>query len=109
MIPLINWLNSYESITTQFCCQGEPRKEGQTDEDYSMHQPYVLFNCINTIDLISILSVLGYRASVQIYWNEIKGQIEYRAVFTDQQALLDTIDHIAMLRNNIKSRMIHAW
>jgi tRNA(Phe) wybutosine-synthesizing methylase Tyw3 len=23
MIPLINWLNSYESIYTTYCCQGD--------------------------------------------------------------------------------------
>jgi hypothetical protein len=107
MIPLVNWLNSYDSINTQFCCQGNPRKENQTDDDYEIHRPYILFTCMNPIDLISVLSMFEYRASTQVYWSDIKSQIEYCSRFRDQEALFETIDLIDKVKHKIRQRMIH--
>ncbi len=109
MVPLVNWLNSYESIWTHFCCQGEPRQEGQSDDDYQMHRPYVLFTCISTVDLISVLSTFGYRADTFIGWNEMKCSLEYCTRFHDQQALFETIEFIGMSREGLQKRMIHGW
>ncbi len=108
MVPLVNWLNSYESIWTHFCCQGEPRGE-YSEEDYQLHRPYILFTCISSIDLISVLSILGPRAETFIYWNEVKSQLEYCTRFYDQEQMFETIDLIERMSNSLKKRMIHGW
>jgi hypothetical protein len=107
IIPLVNWFNSYQSVTTYFCCQGEPKKEGQRDEEYIHHRPYVLFTCMNAVDLVSILSVLNYKATVEIYWNEFKSQIEYVARFDEQERLFDAIEYIKVRSEELAAQKMH--
>jgi tRNA(Phe) wybutosine-synthesizing methylase Tyw3 len=103
MIPLIKWLNSYESVVTFFCCQGE---KNSTD---SYDRPYVLFTCTNSLDLISILSTIGSNADVMIHWSPEKSHIEYIARFQNQERLLDTMDYVGFKTNEIASRMVHHY
>ena len=107
MIPLVNWLNSYQSVWTHFCCQGEPRKDGETDESYSLNQPYVLFTCIDPVDLISVLSILHPYSITQIIWNNTKSQLEYCTRFYCQRSLFDTIEYIQHKEDKIMKRMVH--
>jgi hypothetical protein len=55
IIPLINWLNSFESITTLFSCEGDGKKK---IEKKVANQPYVLFTCWDHFELSAILREL---------------------------------------------------
>lgn len=52
IVPLIRWLNSYGSITTHFCCEGE-------DDGESTGRPYVLLTCTSLSDLEHIALLLN--------------------------------------------------
>lgn len=43
MIPLVNWLNSFEKVMTFTCCQGDPDKAGFKDGFKSL--PQISFMC----------------------------------------------------------------
>lgn len=107
IIPLINWLNSYESVVTQYSCEGEHCEE--EDEDLQLKRPYILFTCNNLIDLISILSVLEHRATVEVSWSQTKGCIEYVARFYNKKDLLACIDFVKNNSEKFKARMINGW
>jgi hypothetical protein len=89
MIPLVNWLNSFESVTTLYCCQGE---DGETEDDIiedSFDKPYVMWTCIDTSDLMYILTELKYNGVTEIYWDINKRCFIYRTEFPNKQALVN--------------------
>jgi hypothetical protein len=99
MIPLVNWLNAFDSITTQYCCQGDPPQiDPDTDEQFTddIHRPYVLFVCIEMVDLVLVLDVFRHNAIMEVHWNETKNQLEYCARFYDKPALYRTIERIGI-------------
>ena len=88
MIPLVNYLNSFESVTTLACCQGE---NGETEDDVVSlpgQRPYVLWTCTDTIDLIKILKKLEHYGVTEIMWNNGKRHFEYRTAFPNKQILI---------------------
>jgi len=72
MIPIVNWLNSFSSITTQYCCEG--------NKDF---KPYVLFICTDPVELIQILALLCGYATVEI--NFYNGILRYRLSFCTKE------------------------
>jgi hypothetical protein len=48
IIPFVNWLNSFQSVITEYSCQGD-----------SENRPYVLFKCYDHYDLIDILKLIS--------------------------------------------------
>lgn len=51
MVPVINWLNSFEGIYTRWCCEG----------DITIQKPYVVFYADNLRDLGEIVRhINGY-------------------------------------------------
>jgi hypothetical protein len=100
MIPLIRWLNSFNSTTTFFCCQGEPPEiDPKTQEEYTddCHRPYVMFICFDTVDLVKILDTFGNYGTTEINWSRYKSQIEYVTRFHDQKCLKEVIDKIEII------------
>ncbi len=95
-VPLVRWLNSFDSVTTLFCCQGEPRGKKETDEQYLCKKPYVLFICRDKIELITILEMFGYRGITEIDWSVEQGQLRYTTRFHDQKDMLDVIERIRL-------------
>lgn len=51
IVPLVRWLNSFPTVTTQFCCEGE--------DDRSTHKPYVLILCTDLLTLERICHLLS--------------------------------------------------
>jgi hypothetical protein len=87
MVPLVNWLNSFEEVTTLWCCEGEPRVEGK--EAKAQDQPYVMFTCTSLAVLILILDVIRIWGNTGVHWEPETGQLTYRTEFVDQRALAD--------------------
>lgn len=109
MIPLIEWLNSYESIHTTYCCQGEPWDSEKSEEDNKFYAPYVSFICTNQLELILVLSIIRYAAEVHVLFNLEKGQLEYVARFNSQQSLMDTINYLKKNEEVVTRRKVHGW
>lgn len=55
MVEIVNWLNSYDSIITSNCCEGD-------DED----SPYVEFVCTDTEILTSLVCLVQHVATIQV-------------------------------------------
>jgi hypothetical protein len=84
MVPLVEWLNSFEAVHTLFSCQGEPG-----DDPPSEHRPYVLFTCTSALTLMTILDQFGYAATVEVSYCEEYPVLRYAARFGSRQALAD--------------------
>lgn len=58
MVPVVNWLNSFEDVWTSSCCEGydEDELSDEPDEQGGMvcHEPYVVFSCDSLDSLIAI-------------------------------------------------------
>jgi tRNA(Phe) wybutosine-synthesizing methylase Tyw3 len=87
MIPLINWLNSFETVTTYFCCEGDESVD-------IIDKPYVLFTCFDSIELITILTTFQHHSITEIHWNDLKRCFEYCTRFDDKNNLHSMIDYI---------------
>jgi len=53
--PVVVWLNSYDSVTTQFSCQGSGNS-----------LPYALFCCFDGMDLFDICKKLIQFATIEV-------------------------------------------
>lgn len=62
MIPIVQWLNNFDSVMTKWCCQGEDGEEGV----YNWDAPYVVFSCDDPLDLLTIVEKVGYSGIVEI-------------------------------------------
>lgn len=82
MIPLVQWINSFSSAETNYCCQGD-----------STRQPYVVFKCKSKKQLKIILS--KFKASKRVlkpYNTDIfielwEGDLRFYVKFHDTIAL----------------------
>lgn len=83
IIPVVKWLNSFHSVATFFCCQGG--KVGGNDL-----QPYVIFSCYETEELMEILKVLrDFPSDVkcEVDWWLEQFPLRYRLVFASAKSL----------------------
>lgn len=55
IVPVVKWLNSFESVHTLFCCEGGTEEELENKE---ANKPYVLFTCWDHFELTAILREL---------------------------------------------------
>lgn len=85
MVDFINWLNSYDSVVTLYCCQGEDPKKGQPID--SIDKPYVLWLCWDSMQLIEILDIIGSLGDTQIIWDKDKMQIRYVTRFQNKRCM----------------------
>ncbi len=83
MIPLIQWMNSFDGICTIGCCEGviptQQRPEGC--------KPSATFRCWDMVSLASIIGTVNGFAQTVIYYQNDHGLI-YTTTFTSQQSLL---------------------
>ena len=82
MIPVVNWLNSFESVTTSYCCQGGPDPHCPDGQD-----PYIVFHCWDKPTLVYILVEFRHIATVEIEWFHEEGSIRYTAHFRGVNSL----------------------
>ena len=94
IVPLVKWLNSFESVRTLYCCQGSLK----TDKNFNT--AYILFMAENNEDLAKILEKIHlYNRSdkhnenfcfikVEVEWFSMFEPLRYRATFVDQEAIV---------------------
>lgn len=85
IVPLIKWLNSFDSVVTWHCCQGEMREKGKNPEC----KPYVTWTCRTASDVVMILSILGTSAETIISWSNLFPQLLYRTEWPSLDRLLE--------------------
>ena len=93
MVPLVDWLNGFDSVHTLYCCQGE----SVVAHDFA-GKPYVLWTCTNTIHLIQILDKLGWLAGTEIHWSQEKRQLEYSTRFDNKEGLKSMVERISRFK-----------
>jgi hypothetical protein len=86
MVPLVEWLNSFEEVHTLFSCQGEPGDE-PGDDPPPEHRPYVMFTCTSALVLMRILEQFWYAATVDVSYCPEYPVLRYAARFGSQQTL----------------------
>ena len=86
IIPIVKWLNSFESVHTLFCCEGGTKQELETTNEHN--QPYVLFTCLNQMELMTILCEFSNVATCEVTYYEAYG-LRYRLKFIDKEAMLN--------------------
>lgn len=52
IVPLVNWLNHFKGVTTEWSCQGN---EHTCNGWNKVGTPYVVFYCVDSLSLIRIL------------------------------------------------------
>jgi len=57
IIPVVNWLNSFHSTFTLWCCEGRKKGEPRCDPNGHSAHPYVTFLCGELRDLDAIHAV----------------------------------------------------
>lgn len=94
MVPLIRWLNSFFSITSRYCCQGE-----EYDED-GTHKPYVLFTCNNLSELERVIRFLNPdgRGEFDVLGHDVR----YTFRFYDKYRFWQTLDRLADHQSDIE-------
>jgi hypothetical protein len=81
MVPVVNWLNRFESVVTKFCCQG-----GQ-DFGGKKSSPYVVFACDDPVDLMNIVNKVSYVGKVVIRPPSGIRLMDYSIDFLDEHHL----------------------
>lgn len=81
--PLVRWLNSFASVFTLACCQGN---------DQSGEKPYVSWLCHDAVTLCRILEVLHGSQTV-VSWSGCYLSLLYRTEFQCLQHLRDCLKY----------------
>ena len=102
IVPVINWLNGYNSVRTLWCCQGD-----YAVEEYH-RKPYVTFECGAAADIHDILFMFDQfseryrdgriRCSFHAVTTKVEyyeGTIRYVARWYDRLALHDFVKHLS--------------
>lgn len=88
LVPIIKWLNNYDDVRTQFCCEGRKR-----------FKPYIIFYCFNNLVLCTILATIRPYANVEVEF--YAGSLRYRIIFRNKKAIKD------FLKNNPEFKAVH--
>ena len=75
MVPLIKWLNKFDSIHTLFCCQGDKTQN-----------PYVSFQCRDLNTMIYILQLDDIYSIGTIKIRFFQGSLEYNWELSDTES-----------------------
>lgn len=87
IIPLVKWMNSFESVHTLFSCEGGTLEDIENKEKYS-NKPYVLFTCWCQLDMMMILRETRHVSVCEVTWYE-SYPIRYHLKFPDKETLLE--------------------
>jgi len=87
IIPLVRWLNSFQSVVTQFSCQGDKVQKRTT------FLPYVSFFCEDSKDLNNIVRKINSVDDVNLhcYLDEDSGRTVYNMYFNCYKGMNDLI------------------
>jgi hypothetical protein len=106
MVPVLNWLNSFQDVQTYSCCEGYEESELTDEPDECgrtpCHEPYVGFTCHSMESLIAILQRVEaddgdaetiVRGEVDWYSNGNSGlgRMQFTLRFYNKQRLRDFI------------------
>jgi hypothetical protein len=93
MVPVVNWLNSFHSVTTQFCCQGNDKAKHKREDGKRLDPPYVLFTCWDRQDLMQILWAIRhyYPMTCEVTWDDDEMPIRYKLDFMNRKTLKEFI------------------
>lgn len=75
---VVNWLNSFESVTTRWSCEGDLN----ADNEYNA-KPMIVFYCESNLELATILKATDIFAKCEVVWYEPQGSIRYILWFHD--------------------------
>lgn len=101
IVPLIDWLNRFNSVHTLYCCQGG--EVVAEDEDNWIDKPYVLWTCTDALDLVKILYHLGFYSKTYISWHSEKMHIEYCTRFQETESVESLVDWLNDLDSGTKN------
>lgn len=111
IIPVVNWLNSFNGICTLSCCEGYSKKEIEKDKELS-YRSYVLFSCSNNWSLMQLMQKFTYfnsswpaRTEVNFY-PEYNYPIRYSIVFENKSVLKKFIKWI---KSDFKKFPLRKW
>lgn len=96
IIPVVNWLNSFESIITLFSCEGGDNCKDYPDKQY----PYIMFYCDSSLDLSIVLDNVFSFASVKVEYIKSCGRLRYYMQFFNKNTLLIFLDGLKHKRSN---------
>ena len=94
IIPVVNWLNSFETVYTFFSCEGSDSKPPRTS-----YLPYVLFWCFDSNDLFDIMKKID---SFQVIRERSKGN---PAAYIHSADRIITVDVNMRTDTNIPSHL----
>ena len=83
ILPVVKWLNSFEGIFTRWSCEGD-----------LTCNPYVIFYCENSLDLVQVCMWVNCAATVEVSCDSC--MLRYKLVFATKQALECFANSISM-------------
>jgi hypothetical protein len=83
LIPIVNWLNSFDDIHTRFCCENEP-PEG----------PFIIFFCESALTLCTVLKKSKGFASCKVEFYDPAGSLRYSLSFKNKEIAALFAEHI---------------
>jgi hypothetical protein len=91
ILPVVSWLNGFNHVQTQYCCQGED----DDNNKFSVPQePYVVFHCFDQLTLAMICARIGPFGHVVVEWWE--GSLRYVLKFNDKANLFEFVEAISV-------------
>ena len=87
IIPVVNWLNSFASVTTKWSCQGDAK-----DSKSPWLGPYVVFSCDQLFDLLRIVNKVGRSGAVEIRPSDSIRAMDFTVKFFSQKNLESFIE-----------------
>ena len=93
--PLVEWLNSFPSVSTEYSCQGDWLKSGEPIQNVS--GTYILFSCRNLSDLAQICLVIkkfDYYGKIKVSVENYEGCLRFRLQIDHRDYLKKLIEEI---------------
>lgn len=82
MEKVVKWLNKFDSVVTKFCCEG-----GHKLSLDKLTEPYVVFTCDDSVELIHIVAKIGYLGTVSIRPPHNIRVMDYSITFPNKENL----------------------
>jgi len=84
IIPVVQWLNSFEGVITIFSCEGDKKVK-----------PYILFQCDEHLTLLRILKTArAYYKTCEVWWWEDHLPVRYRMEFLSHGDMLVFVNYL---------------